>query len=241
MDFLIIIYIIFGLLPSLTWLFYYLSKDMHPEPKKMILKIFLWGAFITIPVFFVQMGLGSLLQSFNLDATTTNILYWFLVIGFSEEFFKYLVFKVKVTNSYHLDEPLDVMLYMVVAALGFAAIENILYLFAPSAQMSLSQVIDRTMIVALIRFIGSTFLHTLCSAVIGYAMATSFYKNKKRGITILLGILVAIFFHGLYDFSLMTADGYMKIIIPITIIITLAIIVFSGFNKLKTLKGVCKV
>ena len=44
MDFIIIIYVILGLLPSLTWLSYYLTKDLHPEPKKMILKIFLWGA-----------------------------------------------------------------------------------------------------------------------------------------------------------------------------------------------------
>ena len=61
MDYYIIIYIIFGVLPSLTWLSYYLRKDVHPEPKKMVLKIFLWGALITIPVFFVQIGLAKLL------------------------------------------------------------------------------------------------------------------------------------------------------------------------------------
>ncbi len=241
MDFTIIIYIIFGLLPSLTWLFYYLTKDIHPEPKKMILKIFLWGAFITIPVFFVQIGLSKLLELTGFNPAVSNILYWFLVIAFSEEFFKYLVIRVKIINSPHFDEPLDAMLYMVVAALGFAAIENILYLLSPAGQITFNQIIDRALIVILIRFIGATFLHTLCSAVIGYSMAISFARAKRKYIPLTLGILIAIFLHGLYDFSLITLNGYMKLAVPIIIILILAVLVFSGFAKLKKMKGICRI
>src|SRR3989344_4407839 len=133
---LVIIYRLFlnilgGILPALAWLFHYLKKDAHPEPKRMILKVFLWGALITLPVFFVQLGLSTLLAGLKLPALIISILYWFLAIAFTEEFFKYLVVKKVVFNSKHLDEPLDIMLYMIVAALGFAALENILYLFSP--------------------------------------------------------------------------------------------------------------
>ena len=240
MDFIIIIYIIFGLLPSLVWLSFYLKEDLHPEPKKMILKIFLLGALITIPVFFVQIGLSKLLDLSNLDSTTTSIIYWFLIIALSEEFFKYFVFRTKVLNSPHLDEPVDAMLYMVVTALGFAAVENILYLFSPAGPMSFDQTVTRALIMTLVRFIGATFLHTLCSAVIGYFLAFSFYKAKRKYMPLIIGILIAVSLHGLYDFVLMTGNDYTKIAVPITIILTLAVIVFSGFSKLKKMASVCR-
>ncbi len=241
MDYRIIIYIIFGILPSLTWLAYYLRKDAHPEPKRMVLKIFLWGALITLPVFFVQIGFTYLLSGINLNPIAKELIYWFLVIALSEEFFKYLVIRIKVINSPHLDEPLDVMLYMVVAALGFAALENVLYLFAPTGQMSFAQLIDRTLLLSLVRFIGATFLHTLCSAVIGYSLAISFCEVKRKYLSLALGIFIAMLLHGLYDFSIMQLDGYMQIAIPAVVIITLAFLVFSGFEKLKKMKSICKI
>jgi len=240
MDFYIIIYIFFGILPSLTWLSYYLTKDLHPEPKKMILKIFLWGAFITLPVFFVQIGLTSLLGEINIGPMAQSIVYWFLIISLTEELFKYLVVKIKVMNSPHLDEPVDIMIYMVVAALGFAALENVLYLLSPIGQMSFDQVIYRTMFIGLIRFVGATFLHTLCSAVIGYAMAISLFDQKNKMLEFISGLTVAVVLHGLYDFSIMTLSGNMKFVIPIIIILTLAFLVFSGFEKLKKMKGITK-
>lgn len=241
MDYIIILYIIFGILPSLTWLSYYLRKDAHPEPKRMIIKIFLWGALITLPVFFVQIGLAYLLAKMNLNPAINSLIYWFLVIALSEEFFKYLVIKMKVINSPHLDEPLDIMLYMVIAALGFAALENILYLFSPVGQMSFNQLVDRTLVISFIRFIGATFLHTLCSAVVGYSLAISFCEAKKKRLTLASGIIMAMLLHGVYDFSIMTLDGYAKMLIPVIIILTLAFLVFSGFEKLKKMKSTCKI
>ena len=241
MDYYIIIYIIFGVLPSLTWLSYYLRKDLHPEPKRMILQEFLWGALITIPVFFVQIGLKSLLDQTNIDPLVYNLIYWFLIIALSEEFFKYLVIRIKVVNSPHLDEPLDIMLYMVVAALGFAALENVLYLFSPIDQMSFSQVIGRTVVIDLIRFIGATFLHTLCSAVVGYALTISFCEVRTRKISLAAGILMAMLLHGLYNFSIITLSGHIRFAIPVLIILTLAFIVFTGFEKIKKMKGICKI
>jgi len=238
MDFIIIIYILFGILPSLTWLFYYLRKDLHPEPKRVILKIFLWGAAITIPVFFVQIGLAYLLDNANLSALVTSLIYWFLVISFTEEIFKYLVVKFKAINRPDMDEPVDIVIYMVVAALGFAALENILYLFAPTGQLSFEDILSRTLLISFIRFIGATFLHTLCSAVIGYALAISYHDEKNHVMEIIFGIIMATLLHGLYDFSIMTLDGYLKIVVPAIVIIALAFLVFSGFSKLRKLKSI---
>lgn len=240
MDYRFFLYIVFGILPSLVWLSYYLRKDLHPEPKRMIMKIFLWGAIITVPVFFVQIGLSELLAKANISPLATSLIYWFVIIALTEEIFKFLVVRLKVKSSKHLDEPTDIMIYMVVTALGFAALENILYLFSPTGILSLEDLINRTLMVSFIRFIGATFLHTLCSAVIGYFVAISIFKKGKNFILTGFGFLLAIGLHGLYDFSIITIDGYLKLAIPVIILLTLAIIAFAGFDKLKKKKGVCE-
>lgn len=238
MDYKIVIYVIFGLLPSLIWLFYYLAKDAHPEPKKTILKIFLWGALITLPVFFVQIGLTYLLNLADLNSVATAFIYWFLIIALSEEIFKYLVVKFKVLNSSDLDEPLDIMLYMVVAALGFAALENILYLFAPIDQLSFNDALNRTLLLSFVRFIGATFLHTLCSALVGYFVAISLFDRKNRSMEAAVGITAAVALHGLYDFSIMMLSGDLKYIVPAITLLALACFVFYGFDRLKKIKGI---
>lgn len=243
MDFKVIIYIIFGILPSLTWLFYYLRKDVHPESNKMIITVFFWGAIITLPVFFVQIGLSDLLDKFSdyLSPFVSSVIFWFLIISFTEEFFKYLIVKRKVVNNKEMDEPLDIMLYMVIVALGFAALENILYLFSPVEELSFNDVLNRTIIISFIRFIGATFLHTLCSGLVGYFMAISFCETKNKKILFFSGLLTAVFLHGLYDFSIMTIEMPFKAIIPVVILTMLAIFVISGFERLKKLKSVCEI
>ena len=238
MDFNIILYIFFGVLPSLVWLLYYMLKDLHPEPKRMIIRIFLWGVFIAIPVFFVESGFTKILNII-VDKQTNelifNIISWFFVISFTEELFKYLVVKVKVINSPHMDEPLDIMLYMTVAALGFAAIENVLYL------LSFNEGLDNTLLLDAFRSISAVFLHTLSSAVLGYFLALSFYYTNRRRFYVITGILLAAGLHGLFDFSIMTLHGNIRYIIPAVIIVTLAFLTFMGFEKLKKMKSVCKI
>lgn len=244
LDYKIIIFLIFGIAPSLVWLSYYLRKDIHPEPKKMVLKIFLWGVLITLPVYFVQIGLEKLCNDSLVAGFISKdlywLIYWFLIISLSEEFFKFLVIKFKVLGSPDLDEPLDIMLYMVITALGFAALENILYLSSIDTPI-FNEVMYLTVIITLIRFIGATFLHTLCSAVIGYGLAISFCEIKHKFIYFFGGFVVAVLLHGLYDFSIMQLRGYARVAIPVIVIVVLAFIVFSAFEKLKQVKSICKI
>ncbi len=243
----IILYVIFGVLPSLIWLFYYLKKDLHPEPKRMILKIFIYGSLITVLAFFIQIGLSELLKQLQ-DVTffasypvAIEAIKWFLVIALTEELLKYAIVKINVSGSYVLDEPLDIMLYMVIVALGFTAVENILYLFSPIDNISFDVIIKTTLMLSFIRFIGATFLHTLCSATLGYFMAISFLETEKKVILTLIGICIAIFFHGLYDFSIMTLKAPLNFVIPVMIIIGLAIFVISAFNKTRRMKSISNI
>lgn len=243
----IILYLLFGILPSLVWLFYYLQKDIHPEPKKMIVKIFLLGCLVTLPVYLFQLEASKALTRLQAFALFTyypavfDLLKWFLVIAFIEELFKFLVVKLSVFNSGYLDEPADIMIYMVVAALGFAAVENVLYLFAPLGNLSFSAIIQSAATVSFVRFVGATFLHTLCSSLLGYFVVLGISKSRRNIFFLLAGLALATAFHGLYNFSLTTAQSPFNLLIPITILLVLFAWMVYNFSKVKKLKSICKI
>ncbi|OGZ73072.1 MAG: hypothetical protein A2908_01985 [Candidatus Staskawiczbacteria bacterium RIFCSPLOWO2_01_FULL_38_12b] len=241
------LYILFGILPSVAWLFYYLKKDLHPEPKRMIIKIFLMGSVITVPVLLIQIGLSLALHQlqngefFSQHFIILAIVKWFIVIAFTEELLKYLIVKVNIFDNYALDEPLDIMLYMMVAALGFAAVENILYLFSPLDVSSFDMLIKTTITISFIRFVGATLLHALCSGLTGYFIALSFLDPKKKVLLSIGGLGIATFLHGLYDFSIATLIYPINFLIPSMILFGLLLFIITAFDKVKKMKSICKI
>ncbi|KKT17440.1 MAG: hypothetical protein A2654_03000 [Candidatus Nealsonbacteria bacterium RIFCSPHIGHO2_01_FULL_43_31] len=228
--------IFFGLAPSIIWLLFFLKKDKLPESKRMILRIFFLGMLATIPTALLELGFFETVGALHLPPLLFALIYAFLGIGFIEEMLKYLVVKKTVLQHREFDEPVDVMLYMIIAALGFAAFENLLILLPMNANFQFFE----AAFVSIFRFIGATFLHALCSGLIGYYLALSFYQTKNRLRLTIKGILIATLLHGLYDFSIMKVEGSFKFMIPITILMGLIIFITIGFQKVKKLKSICK-
>jgi RsiW-degrading membrane proteinase PrsW (M82 family) len=214
-----------GVLPSFVWLGFYLKKDQRPEPKLMILKIFIYGMVITIPVFFLEKIIFRVFQGLIISPSFLNILNIFLGVALVEEFFKFLVVKEKVLNNPEFDEPVDAMIYMMVVALGFAAVENILIIFRLGLRLEIFKVL-------ILRFLGATFLHTLCSGIIGFFLGLSFFKPKIRKRLVFLGFLLAIPLHGFYNFSILKEGGVWTILI-FSLLIGSIIFILFGFKKLK--------
>jgi len=229
----------FGLIPSIIWLLYYLRKDKHPESNKKIIKVFCFGMLIAIPTALIELGVLDQIKVIkDLPFFASNpilflALKYFLVIAFLEELMKYLIVKKEVFSAPEFDEPVDIMLYMIICALGFAAVENILTLLPPKE-------IIEALSTMWIRFIGATLLHVLCSGILGYFLALSFFETKKRVRLTVIGLILAIALHGLYDLSIMT-EGSLSVLGPIIILIGLAIFISFGFKKIKKLKSVCKI
>ena len=240
------LFFIFGLAPSIIWLLFFLRKDVHPEPKRKVLKIFFFGALVTLPAIFIEKGVFELFVQLNLP----YILYIFLGIALVEEILKYLIIRDKVLNDPEFDEPSDAMLYMIIAALGFAALENILILFSSPFHFF------EMLTISILRFVGATFLHALCSGSLGYFLTLSFFETKKRTELFAAGILTAVLSHGFFNFSITKIEESIMIkndvifirnltvfafciIILIAILIGLAIFVSLGFNKLKKMKSIC--
>ncbi len=240
----IFLFIFFGLVASLAWLFNFLRQDSKtkPEPIKMIVKIFILGALSTIPVFFIEYSLSRLISIPVLPELLYLALYWFVVIAATEEIFKYIVVRYKALKSPAFDEPVDAMIYMIIAALGFAALENILYLIPGAEQvLSFNALLARTITISFFRFIGATFLHALCSGLVGYFIAMSVCREEKKMNLTFLGVLIAILLHGLYNFSIMKLSDPLKVAVPVLILSGLAIFVTLGFRQLRKMKSTCRI
>lgn len=198
----LLLLIIIGFLPSFIWLLFYLRRDQHPESNKMVLTVFVWGVLMAPLALIIEMILGAVFSARDskslVDLLTQPL--WLCLINVAlvpalvEEFLKYQVVKQKVLVSSHFDEPIDVMLYMVIAALGFAGIENFsqalgLYLDGRSSWHILG--------IIAIRFVGATLLHTLASGIFGYFIALSLHSLKIR--LRLLGFGFACLIHFCYN------------------------------------------
>ena len=205
-----------GILPSLAWLWYYLHKDNHPEPKRMVIAVFAYG-FVSVAFafgaewLFVKALLGIstwcptctetvpwLLSALNISATGAAVSFFVLsTLAFIEEYVKYAAAKLRIIQSKYFDEPVDAMIYLVVAALGFAAAENIGYIL-----QNANHAID----IAYFRFVSATFLHALASAIVGYFLALSLAHERGRGWYIAGGIGIATALHALFNFLIMKTE-----------------------------------
>ena len=97
-----LIYTLFAILPGFIWMLFFLNKDDNPEPKRVILKVFIAGMTVTLPVFFIELGLLNLLDNFSLESDVYDFIQYFLIVGVAEELFKYIAFKFTALKSQYL-------------------------------------------------------------------------------------------------------------------------------------------
>lgn len=188
-----------GVLPALAWLWFWHREDRaHPEPRSMIALAFLAGMIAVAIVIPIQKGVAGFIAA-GMPVFAT----WSLI----EEVTKYVVARVTVLRSAENNEPIDAVMYMVTVALGFAAVENALFLISP---ITGGDIIE-TVLTGNLRFVGATLLHVVSSAVVGIALALSFYKPKRtKRQYALWGVILAIILHAGFNFLILnTQDEYL--------------------------------
>ena len=184
-----------GTLPALLWLAFWLMEDRcEPEPKRYIFFCFVLGmAIIPIVLWGERLVAGHL---------TGPLL--FVAWAAIEEICKFGAAYFAALRWSVFDEPLDAVIYMVTAALGFAALENTLFILNPLENGNVLQ----TIMTGNLRFIGATLLHTLSSATIGVALALAFYNRASiRRLAAISGLILAILLHALFNLSILGKGG----------------------------------
>lgn len=228
-------YVAISFLPALVWLLFYLQEDRHPEPKHLILLTFIAGiisaiAAVAIEVIFFgrppRLPLGAVYR------ILPQALDWPLVaiagVPFIEEYLKYLAVKFSVLSRPDFDEPIDAMIYMVTAALGFAAIENVAFLVDVFEQSFIGGVeLTAT------RFLGANLLHTLSSAIVGYFLARHVFSPWRKH-AVFFGVILASVLHMLFNYFIINREVVTSAVeIVVLLLAFMAIVVFVDFERLK--------
>lgn len=239
-----LIYCLIAIIPGIVWLLYFLVKDINPEPKLQIMKMFLWGMLATIPALFLEKYSTSLMSDISFDEISYLLIKFFIVVGIIEELVKYLAFRFGIQKSSEVDEPIDIPIYLITVALGFATAENMLLFYTQNFS-----VLSESIILATMRFLGATLLHALASGILGVFIAFSYYRTKKRALLFIQGLILAIIVHGFFDFfikfSIIEVGGVISmtpaIILVVVSMITMFIFIREAFKKIKQLKSVSKI
>ena len=177
--------------PVLVIIFFIYLKDKYEkEPKRLMLYTFLLGAIIsiiiTIILYLVLDYFLPLKDNFNLKQQFIKA---FFVVALTEEFSKYVIVRYYAQPKNAFNEPFDGIVYAVMASLGFAFTENIMY------------VIQGGFEVALVRAFTAVPAHATFGILMGYFMGKAKFNGKLITDNI-IGLFLAILFHGAYDFFL---------------------------------------
>lgn len=212
------ILLVLALAPVLIILFYVYIRDKYEkEPIGLLLKAFFSGAFIVIPILIV----GSFIEPFeaNLEGLLAPAYRAFIVAAFTEEFFKFVALYLLIWKSREFDEKFDGIVYAVFISLGFAAVENVIYVYQYGHETGL------------IRAITAVPAHAIDGIVMGYFFGMARFGSDKGNEYLFKAFFYPFLLHGIYDFILMAGySWYLLVFIPF-----LFYLYKTGLKKMKEL------
>jgi RsiW-degrading membrane proteinase PrsW (M82 family) len=180
-----------GVFPSFIWLWFWLREDAgHPEPRWLLTFTFL-GGFVAV--------IGAIFAEQYISRIFTDSVMRYTLWAAIEEIFKFLAVMVIALSSDYNDEPIDAMIYCIVVALGFSALENAFFLLQPVS----SGAIATSIVSENMRFVGATIVHVVSSATIGFALGLVFYRGAfAKFSAVVIGLAVAIALHTGFNLSI---------------------------------------
>lgn len=217
-----------GIIPSLLWLWFWLKEEEGSEPKGLLAIIFIMGMISVVAVLPIEKFIQTYVSS-----NTGQITLW----ASAEEILKYLAVLVILYKTNNASKPIDWPIYMITAALGFAALENILFLIKPFSTTGATQALLNVASLGQLRFLGANLLHTVTSGAIGIAIGISFFMeelNKKW--FLLIGFLVAISLHSAFNFFIIKNNGNELEVFAFLWVVT--IIIMLLFEKVRRMSGI---
>lgn len=187
--------LLFGIavLPVILLMVFIYRKDKYQkEPIKSLVKAFI-GGMIAIPLdLIIVSGIQYVLGGTVISETV--FFSAFLEAGIPEELSKFLIFMIFIWNDKNFDEYFDGIVYATFIGLGFACVENIMYVF------------DYGFGTGVVRALLSVPGHFLFGIVLGYFLSLAKFHADKRGTYLISGLLLAMLAHGLFDWLLMVAS-----------------------------------
>ena len=188
--------ILIALAPVFVIAFYIWLRDKYErEPLSQLFLALTGGCLISIPVMFAEGWLGIPLQ--YLYGYAEAAWHAFVVAAFTEELFKFLALLILFWNNRNFNEKFDGIVYACFISLGFAGVENILYVTDGGAE------------IGLVRAFTAVPAHALFGVVMGYQVGLAMFFPQEKARRFFLAMLLPILLHGVYDFILMSGHPYL--------------------------------
>ena len=218
-----------AIVPSLLLVWYFHRRDLFPEPGRVIWTTFGLGVAVIPGVLLAALPVGKMLEGIP-DPFVAGFLGAFLTAAIPEEFFKLLVVRVYAARHPAFDEPMDGVVYGAVASLGFATLENVLYVATGGIG------------VAALRAFSAVPAHAFMGAIMGYYVGRAKFHPEERRRALVMAFLVPMLLHGLYDFPVLslrelvdrglpTEPAAMLLPISLAAFITLWVWAIRGLRK----------
>lgn len=201
-------------------LYVYLRDKYEKEPIGKLLLALLAGLLIVPPVIAVENALTMFYVGG--DGLLNHLYTAFAVASFTEEGFKYLAFILIIWKSKDFNEKFDGIVYAVFISLGFAAVENLLYVYRGGYQ------------VGVMRAFTAVPAHAIFGVSMGYHFGLAKFYPEERRKQLILALLIPFLWHGCYDFILMSGKaGFLLLFLPLLVWLWL-----SGLRKMKRLSDI---
>jgi RsiW-degrading membrane proteinase PrsW (M82 family) len=196
-------------------MYVYIRDKYEKEPIITLIKALMTGMLIVLPIVFIE----KILMDFGPDVGGIQAAVYngFVVASLTEEGFKYLAFLLFFWGSRNFNEKFDGIVYAVFISLGFAAIENLLYVYQGGYH------------VGIVRAITAVPAHALFGTVMGYHFSYARFYPERRVKHLLLAFLIPVLWHGVYDFLIL---GKREILI----LIFIPVVIWFWINGLKKMK-----
>jgi RsiW-degrading membrane proteinase PrsW (M82 family) len=190
--------------PGLALAFYVYERDkLDREPLRLLVISFLLGAVSIFPALCLETTAGLFGYSekgLHNNHVPWDIFIYTLVVGFSEEFSKFIFVRWFAYPKKEFNEPFDGITYGVMVALGFATLENIFY------------VVQGGYGIALLRMFTAVPGHACFGVLMGYFIGLAKFRHDTRVWLKLTGLLSAVAFHTAYDFFLFVNSGSLIVL-----------------------------
>lgn len=219
-----------AVLPIFVLCFFVYKKDPHHEPGGLLAKIFAFGFFSAIPILIVEIILGKFFPTDGISNFILIFINVFISVGIVEEGFKWMVTVFFGYRNKEFDEVYDIIVYAVFASLGFACIENIVYVFTNGIGN------------AILRGLLSIPGHMSFGIMMGYFLAQAKVGriNKHEGIykrNMIISILLPTLAHTLYDALLFyTEYNILSILLFLMFDITMVFLCIITVNKMSKIQ-----
>jgi RsiW-degrading membrane proteinase PrsW (M82 family) len=171
-------------------LFIYLKDKYDKEPLLNLAVSFALGMLSTIPAVIIQLLAGNILQDPNRQSVLSYAWFAYGIVAISEEGSKFMMLRLYAYPKKAFNEPFDGIVYAVMVGMGFATLENIGYVY----QFGIST--------GVLRFFLSVPAHASFAILMGYYVGLAKFNAVNRASLLWRGVLVAVLFHGTFDFFL---------------------------------------